>query len=982
MKYEIGQKIHGFIVDRVVNIHEIKCILRELTHEATGAKVIHIENNDPENVFCLSFQTIPTSSNGVAHILEHAVLCGSEKYPVHDPFFSMNRRSLNTFMNAMTGADFTCYPAATQVPQDFYNLLEVYLDAVFHPLLTKESFLQEGWRLQFSDPKDEKTPLEYKGIVYNEMKGALSSPQERLVEKLNETLYPDLTYGFNSGGDPKDIPKLSYEEFLSFHKNSYHPSRAIFYFYGDLPLEGHLEFISKHVLEQTTPLPPRAPLPRQKRFPAPKFQKGSYPFGTEEDPRNKSIGALGWLTCHVLEQKELLALSVINLILMSSDAAPLKKALLRSGLCSQVGAYIDSEATEVPFVLIFQGIKDGKSEELLTTALQTLKNIVKDKIPENLIERSLHQLEFSRSEISGEGFPYGLSLYFRSVLTRQHGGKPEFGLMIHSLFKELRESIAANPRYLEDLIEKHLIDNPHRAFVTLEPSTSLAEKEVAAERRKLDQIKSELSKGQIDLIKSQAENLDKYQKAHDEDNLDILPKISIEDIPEKAKDFPLDKKNFGNLNVYHHDCFTNGIIYTDYVYNIPEITEDMLPYIRIFAMLISQVGCGGRNYEENLEYIQANTGGIGASLSLNTNCHDFNIFNPTLHIRGSALHAKIPKLLPLLKDIIVSLDFDDVERIKEILFKHYTSLETNYTRHAMKYAINLGASGLSGASKISNDWFGLNHYNLMKELVVHFDTHKNNLIEKLKFLRESMLGLDSPDLVITCEKKIFEDLAENRFYGLLDVPAKSYKPWNPTECPASQIPSQGRKIQSHVAFSSQVLPGLPYTHPQAAGLSLASQIFDNAVLHPKIREQGGAYGSGAVNNALGGIFYFYAYRDPNIYSTFNAFKEAVDLVAEGRFDESRLEEAKLEIIQSLDHPVSPGDRGEVAYSWMRDGRTLEIREAYRDQILKMTSKDVQNAVREHLVPRVEKGINIVFSGKELLEKENEKLKDRGLSLMV
>ncbi len=980
MQFEKDQRVLGYIVDRIVNIHEIKCVLRELTHEATGAKIVHIQNDDPENVFCLSLKTIPTSSNGVAHILEHSVLCGSEKYPVRDPFFSMNRRSLNTFMNAMTGADFTCYPAASQVPQDFYNLLEVYLDAVFFPLLKKESFLQEGWRLEFSDLKNENSPLEYKGIVYNEMKGALSSPEARLIEELNQTLFPDLTYGFNSGGDPKDIPRLSYEEFLSFHKNSYHPSRAIFYFYGNMPLEGHLEFIAKNVLDRTKPLPPRPPLPRQKRFTSPKTKKGKYPFGTTEDPQDKTIAALGWLTCHILEQEELLALSVINLILMSSDAAPLKKALLRSGLCLQVSSYIDAEATEVPFVLIIQGLKDGKSKEILSLTLETLKQIVSNKISESLLERSLHQLEFSRSEISGEGYPYGLSLYFRSVLTQQHGGKPEFGLMIHSLFKKLRESIASNPHYLEDLIQKYLIDNPHRVFTILEPSATLADEEVANERNRLEKIREKLSPGQIRQVKIQAENLAAYQKAHEKDNLDILPKISLADIPKKARDFSLEKQTFDGLDVYHHDCFTNGIIYTDYVYNIPRLPEEMLPYIRIFAMLISQVGCGGRSYEDNLEYIQANTGGVGASLSLNINCQDFHAFQPTLHIQGKALHAKIPKLFPLLRDMIVSLDLSDVSRIKEILFKHYTSLETHFTQNAMKYAINLGASGLTLASKISNDWFGFNHYNLMKELVTHFDMHKESLIEKLKSLRKSLLELKDPNLVITCEKGVFNDLSQNKFFGLLDIPKKSFEPWSASVFHLAKIPSQGHVIQSHVAFSSQVFPGISYTHPQAPGLSLASQILENAILHPKIREQGGAYGSGAVSRD--GTFYFYAFRDPNIFNSFRAFKESIDYAAEGKFDESRLEEAKLEIIQSLDHPIPPGSRGDVAYSWLRDGRTHEIRQTFRDRILSMTANDVQEAVRDNLASLAGKGISVVFSGKDLLDRENEKLKSSGLALHI
>ena len=302
----IDQTYRGFRVTKVFPIPELQSILTELTHEATGAQVMHLSNDDPENLFCLSFRTLPDSSNGVAHVLEHTVLCGSEKYPVKDPFFSMMRRSLNTFMNAFTGSDFTCYPAASQVPKDFYNLLEVYLDSVFHPLLNPLSFYQEGCRLEFSSPQDPESLLEYKGIVYNEMKGALSSSTTRLVEVINETIFPDLTYGYNSGGDPKSIPTLTYEKLRDFHAKYYHPSRCLFFFYGNMPLKGHLDFVAEQVLENAKPLPHLPPLKRQPRFKEPKVKVDYYPISPDEDPKDKTLIALAWLTCHVLDQQDLL----------------------------------------------------------------------------------------------------------------------------------------------------------------------------------------------------------------------------------------------------------------------------------------------------------------------------------------------------------------------------------------------------------------------------------------------------------------------------------------------------------------------------------------------------------------------------------------------------------------------------------------------------------------------------------------------------
>ena len=344
----VGDRYGHFVVTRLKEIPEIQSTLIELEHEPTGAQILQIANDDDENLFNLSFRTHPAKSNGVAHILEHTVLCGSRKFPVRDPFFSMSRRSLNTFMNALTGPDFTCYPASTQVTKDFYNLLEVYLDAVFHPTLSKLSFLQEGHRLEFLKPDDPNSPLVFKGIVFNEMKGAMASPDARLSEAIMQALYPDLTYGFNSGGEPHEIISLTYEELKAFHAKFYHPSRCLFYFYGNLPIEKHLDFLQKHALDKVAKQPPLPFLPAQPRFSSKVTVKCPYPIYEEEEIAKKSLVGMAWLTCSILDQEELLALTVLDVVLSGTDAAPLKMALLKSGLCKQADSSIETEMSDIP----------------------------------------------------------------------------------------------------------------------------------------------------------------------------------------------------------------------------------------------------------------------------------------------------------------------------------------------------------------------------------------------------------------------------------------------------------------------------------------------------------------------------------------------------------------------------------------------------------------------------------------------------------
>ncbi|CAF23995.1 insulinase family protein [Candidatus Protochlamydia amoebophila] len=977
----VGQIYQQFELVKAVEIPELQCFLRELVHQPTGAMIMHIENEDPENLFCLSFKTLPEDSSGVAHILEHTVLCGSEKFPVKDPFFAMNRRSLNTFMNALTGADFTCYPAASQVHKDFYNLLEVYLDAVFHPHLNELSFLQEGHRLEFAIPNDPSSPLEHKGIVFNEMKGALSSSSARLIEAINANLFPDITYGANSGGDPEAITKLTYAQLKEFYQKFYHPSRCLFFFYGNMPLEEHLDFIAKHTLNQTTRATPLPPIPLQPRFLQPKSVKLSYPIASEEETTNKTMLAFAWLTCHILEQEETLALNILELILMDNDASLLKKVLLQSGWCKQANSFIDVEVNEIPWGIILKGCQEDKAEDLQKLIKNTLQEIIKNGIPIQMIENAIHQLEFYRSEITGDHAPFGLSLFMRSGLLKQHGVDPEQGLRIHSLFDQVRKRTLSDPFYFTKLIQKHLIDNPHFVQIVMTPDQTLEMRENEKEKKHLEIIKNSLSEKLTQELIHKAELLASFQKMQEEESLDILPKVCIQDIPLAARNYSLKEEKIGALTVFHHAVFTNDIVYADLVYDLPALLEKDLPYLRLLTVVLTQIGCGKRSYAENLEYIQGNTGGIAAGISLNLQAEDEACFSPTFHLRGKALYRKSSKLFPLMHETVASAKIDSLERLKEILFKHFTAMESRLSQSGLKYAINLAASGLNIASKVANDLYGLNYYVKIRELVKDFDKQGPYILAKLQDLQEKVTCLDNPHLVLSCDSTFYDELKGHGFYGLKDIDTRPFHPWY-SHFPLLDVPSQGKIIASPVAFIGQVFPTVSYVHPDAPALTIAAFLFDNLTLHTKIREQGGAYGGGAVSNPLSGNFYFYSYRDPNIFTTLKAFEQAVEVVLKGEFDEADLEEAKFEMIQTLDTPISPGSQAELAYGWLREGKKLAIRQAFRTKLLNLTKESVIEAVQRIIAPQMDKGSTVVFAGKELLERQNEELKKAGLSPLV
>ncbi len=962
MTWKTGDRYQAFKVTQVIDLEELKATLIELEHEKSGAKVLHIACDDPENLFCLSFQTLPHNSNGVAHILEHTVLCGSRKYPVKDPFFAMTRRSLTTFMNALTGADFTCYPAASQVEKDFYNLLEVYLDAVFHPQLKKESFLQEGHRLELKDSKDLKSPLQWKGVVFNEMKGALASPDTRLWHTVTEHLMPDLTYAHISGGDPAVIPSLTYEELIHFHETFYHPSRCLFFFYGNLPLKKHLDVIEENILKNAQRTAPLAPLPKQKRFKIPKNIEGFYPSANEED--SQAMIAWSWLTVPAQEQDTVLALSLLDAILMETDASLLKLPLLQSGLCATADAFLDPEMSEVPYLLICKGCNPEQADELEDLLFKTLREIAEKGIPPHMIEASLHQLELARTEIGSDHGPFGLSLFMRAGLTQQHGGRPENALKIHTLFAQLREKLH-NPDYLPSLIREMILKNLHRVRVVMKPDTKLLDQEQEEENRKLRNLEKDLPLDEKKKIVKTMAHLEEFQKLQEHQNLDCLPKVTLSDVPVLTRHFQLKQES----NVFFHPTFTNGFVYADLVMDLPFLSVDELPYVQLFISLLSEVGVGKRTYVQNLETLQAHVGSMTATAALFPLMEDPTQMRPALFLRSKALERNSSMMFKLMREWTLHVRFDETDRIEELIEQIDTGLQQRLTKNGLRYAATQVLSGLTPIGLISEKWQGLSYFQWIRSIAQDLPRQVPKLIDKFHDLKERLLSFKNPEIILTCSQNAYENL---RLDELHDLPTKQFKTWEtPSSLPAPQ--SQGRPIASPVSFTAQGLKVATYLNPHAPGLAVASQLMDHLVLHPKIREQGGAYGAGTTYVPTLGHFTFHTFRDPHLTSSLQTFKEAVDTIAKSQFTKEDLESAKLESIQTLDSPISPGNRGATSYTLAREGRSLKHRQNYRDRLLSLTPQEVALAALHELKPRLEKAPIVSLGSQEFLEKENQVL---------
>lgn len=970
-RYGHYKLIHGELID------ELKCFLREMIHEPTGAHLIHLENDDPENLFCLSFKTLPTSSNGVAHILEHTVLCGSRKYPVKDPFFAMNRRSLNTFMNAMTGSDFTCYPAASQVEKDFYNLLEVYLDAVFHPQLKELSFLQEGHHLGFQKADDPQSPLEFKGIVYNEMKGALSSIDSRIWHEISKELMPHLPYAYNSGGDPREIPDLTYAELIEFHETHYHPSRCLFFFYGNFPLKKHLDFLEEYAFKGVQKMAPLDGIHHQPRFSKPKRNTTVYPISETTDLENKTIHSFGFLTTLLLNQTDVLALTILDSVLMDTDVSPLKKRLLDSNLCIEVDSLLDTEMSEIPWVLLLRGCKAEDADLLEKTLFDALREIVKEGIPFPIVEASIHQLEFARTEIGGDHSPFGLTLFWRSGLAQQHGCDPKRSLKIYSLFEELIEQ-AKNPHFFSPLIEKYLLKNPHFVRLSALPDPQLMAQEADEEKKRLDAIRQALTQKQLAKVLTQTKELETFQAEQEKQKIECLPKVTLDDVPKEARHFALHEQKQSALEIFHHDVFTNHILYAELIFDLPALSIDELFDLQLFLILWPELGVGTKGYTETLEYIHAHTGGVGSHFSLHVQADDPTKIKPSIQLRGKALKRKADKLFHLFEEMVRTPRLDERKRIKEVLKRLATSMQNRLAKNAMRYASQLAVSSFSIPSYIHQQCYGLDFYNQMQHLAQNIDRLLPDLLERLVRIKEKVLCKGTPHLILSCEDELFHAATAAGFYGLPHIECRPSTPWK-LDIAVPRVAHQARPIASPVAFVAQGYSTVSYLHPDAAALQVATLLFDHKVLHHRIREQGGAYGAGAHYSPLSGNFYFSSYRDPHIAHTVRTFDQAIDELSAGNFDETDLEEAKLGIIQQFDTPIAPGSRGATAYTWKRDGKTRHMRQTFRDRLLALTPKEVQSAIETHL--KGKEHVTVAFAGKKLLDKELPRMEHKTLTLL-
>jgi len=932
---------------RSERIDSLNIEVEEYRHRKTGAQHIHINADNPENVFLVALRTVPTDSTGVAHILEHTVLCGSEKYPVRDPFFMMIRRSLNTFMNAMTSSDWTAYPFASQNKKDFNNLLDVYLDAVFFSRLDELDFAQEGHRVEFAEPDNANSPLEYKGVVFNEMKGAMSSVPSTLWHTMCEYLYPTTTYHYNSGGDPECIPDLTHEQLKAFYKTHYHPSNAIFMTFGDTAAVELQASFEERALARFDRLDVEISVPDEKRYQEPIAVEKPYAFNEEGSTDNKTHIVMSWLLGKATDLEASMEAHLLCSILLDNSASPLQKALETTYLGTSPSPLcgLDDSQRELCFVCGIEGSEADRAEDLEKMILDVLRDVAENGVPQEQVEASLHQLELQQREIGGDSYPYGLQLILTSLNSATHRGDPIALLNLDPVLEKLRNNIQ-DPNYIKQLTRELLLDNQHRVRLTMTPDTELSAKRDQAEADRLKEIKNSLNDTEKQAVIEKAQVLNERQQQKDDES--VLPKVGLEDIPPQMAYVAATEKRQKPLPLTTYATGTNGLVYQQVVLPLPALAEQQINLLPIYSNCLTELGVGSKDYLETQLWQSSICGGIHAYASTRGKPNDEQQLSGHLTLSAKGLASNQSALTELMQCSLEQVRFDELPRIRELIAQSRAQREMSVTGSGHSLAMTAASSGTSPGAKLTHLWGGLEGIRQIKQL----DNDLGNNEAALATLAEQLSELHQ--LILTAPR---EFLLVGEAERLANYQQALEQRFNPVSNPDFQAFSQPElhqqinelwKTSTQVNFCSKSYPTVAMSHPDAAALTVLGGFLRNGYLHRAIREQGGAYGGGAGQDSNIAAFRFFSYRDPRIEGTLNDFDESLDWLHNEKHDWSQVEEAILGVISSIDKPGSPAGEAKQTFHTELYGRTREVREQFRNQVREVTLADLQRVAATYL----------------------------------
>ncbi len=931
----------------------------EYLHPATGARHLHLGAKMPENIFLVALRTVPSDSTGVAHILEHTVLCGSERYPVRDPFFMMLRRSLSTFMNAFTSSDWTAYPFATRNRKDFGNLLGVYLDAVFFPRLDPLDFAQEGHRVEYEDPKNSETPLVYRGVVYNEMKGAMSSPSSQIWQALCRHLHPATTYRHNSGGDPAAIPELSHEALRAFHQRHYHPGNAIFMTFGDIPAKAHQTRFEEEVLRRFSRMEETIAVPAESRYRKPMAAEEAYTLSPEEEIQARSHHLMAWLLDSSSNPEQLGRAQFLAGILMDNSASPLLKALETSKIGTAPSSLcgLEDGQREMIFVCGLEGSEPDRAKDFEELVLSTLNQIAEEGVPKEQAEAVLHQLELRRREVGGDGFPYGLQLLLSCLPAALHREDALAMLDLEPVLEKLRQEIK-NPDFVPKLVRELLLDNPHRLQLTMRPDPAMDRQRQEKEKTRLAALHRDLDEERHRQVAEQAQAL--AQRQMQQNDPEILPRLQLKDVPAETPEIspagPTAK--IGSLAAVRYACGTNGLVYQQLVADLPELNEEQQDLLPLYTFFLPEVGVNGIDYLAAQQRQAQISGGIGARHSIQGRMDDEQEVRGCLVLASSALVRHQSDMSGLLRETLEQARFDELPRLQELLSVVRNRSEESMTDGGHHLAMAAAVSGMSPAAALAHRTGGLEGTRRLRALarLVEKPAELETLAERLQALHRTLQGGLMRALLVAEEEHltVCEDGLAAHWPAASEAASSALPPAlcdSPLRLPRQrETAGQLWRIDSQVYFCARAWPTVPAAHPDAAPLAVLGRFLQNGYLHRAIREQGGAYGAGAQQNSGIAAFCCFSYRDPRLAETLADFDEAIRWLAQTQHEPRQLEEAVLGVIAALDKPGSPAGEAKRDFHAQLFGSSPAHRRTFRERVLKTSVDDLQRVGREYLSP--------------------------------
>jgi Zn-dependent M16 (insulinase) family peptidase len=969
------------------DLPEYRASALHVRHEATGCEVLHVGTADSENLFAFCFATPPRDDTGVSHITEHSVLSGSRRFPLKEPFSALMKGSMHTFLNALTYPDRTVYPAASCNKADFFNLLDVYGDAVFHPLLRKETFMQEGWRLEPVNGREDE--LQYAGVVYNEMKGAYSSPESIVGEWAFRSLFPDTPYRFDSGGDPRFLPSLTLEQAREFHSRYYHPSNCRIFLYGNIPAEETLAVLNERFLSDFSAQKIHSSIAIQPRWKEPRSLEKTFPVKPDTPLSARSSVTMSWLLPGAADPLSILIYEVLSEVLIGSAGSPLRKSLIDSGLGQDLSPVsgLETDLKELVFAVGLRGTEPERSEQVSKLVLDTLEGLVSRGLDPALLESMINRVEFRHREIRGNGSPYALRLMGRALRGWVHGIDPVASLEFDSVMAAVKARLTEDPRLLEGIIRRDFLSNPHRVTLVVRPDRAQEQQEAESERARVADVIRGLSQQEKGRLLSDAREFRAYQGAPDSpEAIALLPSLKRSDLPPEIERIPAEETSvLSGVPLTVHDIFTNEVVYLDLAFSTEGISDERTLLLPLFGRAVCGCGLPGRSYDKVALDLFRLTGGFGASLDAAGIVGEPQAFGQYAFFRMRCLRKNLAEASALVTSLLTEADFQDLPRLRDLVLELRNGMKASLVPGGHQFAMTRAASMLSAPVAREEEWKGITQLIFLESLAQDLDARLPWISETLRGIRRDLLVQSAMLANATTARSAFPEtaLAVERIARSLPRGAVSSNAPRPAAGGDRATPRGESLISSaSVGYVARAIPGFRYENPGNGPAAVLGHLLSTGYLWEKVRMEGGAYGAFSFPRNMEGLFLFGSYRDPHIHGTLLRFREALEFAESASLTEEDVEKAVIGTIGREDRPMDPGEKGFVSLQRKLHRITDDMRQKRRTRLIATGRAEVVQAAAE-LARGFHKGFTSVIANRASLTEASSavpELADRSIDL--